>query len=143
MGNKLEQVEEKYLDLLKDASQITEDRYQEVIEVTESEDPGVKVAAYYLLSSIMNLNLLEEDRETFVEGFDAIMRIGPGDDREIKYTGIVTLARLMKPEFLKEENLYMQGIAHLVRESYDPDPIIRKKAEEVIELRKSQLGEII
>lgn len=144
MEKKLEQGAEKYSDLLKDASKITEDRYSEVIEATKSEDPEVKKSAYYLLGSIMNLNLLEEDRETFLEGFEAILRIGPEDDSEIKNTGIVTLARLMKPELLAEEkNLYMEGIGHLVRESYDSDPVVRSRAEEVIELRRSQLEDII
>jgi len=134
----------KYIDLLKDASGITEDRYIEVIGATESEDPKLRCAAYYFLGSIMNLDLLEKDRETFLEGFDAVLRAGWDDEPEIRYTGVVILDKLMRPELLKkEEHLYMKGIAHLVKASYGPDSIIAKKAQEIIDLRKSQLENTI
>lgn len=142
MGERLEQGARKYVDLLKDASNITEDRYPEVIEATKSEDSQDKTAAYYLLGSIMSLNLLEKDRETFLEGFDAVLRIDQESEPEIRYTGVIILEKLMKPELLeKEKYLYMKGIAHLARASDGPDSIIAKKARDVIESRKSQLKE--
>ena len=144
MTEKFKPVVRECVDLLKDASNITEDRYVEVIGATKSDDPQLKRAAYYLLSSIMNLDLLRKDRETFLEGFDAALRTDYENDPEIRYPGVLILERLMKPELLEEEeHLYMKGIDHLVRAGYDPDPVVAKKAQQVIELRKSQLKEII
>jgi hypothetical protein len=135
---------EKYLDLLKDASGITEDRYIEVIGATESEDPKLRSAAYHLLGSIMNLDLLKKDRETFLEGFNAVLRADWDNEAEIRYTGVVILAKIMKPELLeKEEHLYMEGIDCLVRASCGPDLIVARKARDVIDLKKSQLEDTL
>jgi HEAT repeat protein len=134
----------KSVDLLKDASNITKDRYVEVIGATESDNPQVKSSAYYLLSSIMTLDLLRKDRETFLEGFDAVLKTDYEEEPEVRYMGVLILGRLMKPELLEnEEGLYMKGIDHLVRAEYDPDPVVAKKAQELIELRKSQLEKTI
>jgi hypothetical protein len=144
MEERLEQGTREYQGLLKDASTITEDRYPEVIEATKSEDPQEKTAAYHLLGSIMSLDLLEKDRETFLEGFDAVLRTGRDNEPEIRYAGVVILAKLMEPELLeKEEHLYMKGIAHLARAIYESDSIIAKKALDVIELGKSELEDTI
>lgn len=74
MEKRIEKGAGKYVRFLKDASRITEDKYAEIIGATENENPELRRSAYYLLGTIMDLNLLRKDRETFLEGYEAVLK---------------------------------------------------------------------
>lgn len=87
---------------------------QQLVNLTRDKEKSRRTFAIFEIGERLNSELLEEDRESFVKGFEALLNPEQNDGHDAIFHSVMTLGKIMDEQLLeKEEQLYFKGMDYL------------------------------
>lgn len=86
----------------------------ELARMARNEDKSKRTFAIFTIGERLNSSLLEEDRASYVKGFDALLTTLQSHDDDAVFHTIMILGEILDEDLLeKEEQIFLKGMSFL------------------------------